>query len=278
MNYRDIFRENYKNITIDAAERDSEIDFVIEMLTGLKPIDFILGSVLTKNFVKEINQILIMHISEGIPLQYAMGQAFFANNVYFVNKSTLIPRPETEMLVEYCKKNFSKGSSLSILDIGTGSGCIAIELAKYFDNSNITAVDCNEDALFVAKKNAVCHNVNDKIMFIQSDLFKSVLGNFDVIISNPPYIPLSEKSLVQEDVLKFEPDIALFAEENGFFFYKRIIEQSKSFLKKKGLLLFEIGYNQASKISEILNENGYDNILVTQDCSSIDRMISAILK
>ena len=275
MNYKQDFRTLYSDKNISQYEKDSEIDFVIEMLTGLKSIDFIKGKHLCENECQQIVSVLKERIKTNIPLQYLVGEAYFAGNKYFVDKHTLIPRPETEIVVEKCLSKFAKQDSLKILDIGTGSGCISVELAKFYENSEITACDISEKVLVVAKKNACRYFVDNRINFVCSDVFSNIIGNFNLIVSNPPYISKKDVNRVQDDVFAFEPHNALFADDDGLFFYKKIIKESDNYLSDKGYIIFELGENQSEKVAECFKKNGFVNIELTKDLDGINRVISA---
>lgn len=271
------FKNKYKNLyfgkDMSEYEISSEIDFVIEMLTGLSSVDILLGKEFSPQEDEKIYNILKERVETNRPLQQIVGKAYFAGNIYSVNNFTLIPRPETEFLVDRCRKAYAKEKSIKILDIGTGTGCISIELAKYYENAQIVAVDVCQQTLDAAYKNAELHNVLNQINFILSDVFQGVQGTFDIIVSNPPYIPFSMS--VQQDVYDFEPHLALFAEDDGLYFYKKIITEAKQYLNKQALLAFEVGINQSEKVAEIFNQNEYVNISFTQDCDGVNRVVSA---
>lgn len=208
----------------------------------------------------------------GEPVQYIIGNVDFYGNIFKVNKNTLIPRFETELLVEktfkYINKYFTK--NIKIVDIGTGSGCIAISLSKLLNNSIVTGVDISPSALKVAKENNEINNTNVK--FIESDLFSNINDKYDVIISNPPYI--SEDEDIMDIVYNNEPHIALYAKDNGLYFYDKIIKESKKYLNDKFMIAFEIGYRQAGDIKKIINKYLNDvNIIIEKDYSGKDRFI-----
>lgn len=209
-------------------------------------------------------------LKEGKPVQYIVGNVDFYDINLLVNPNVLIPRFETELLVEktinYVKNQTKK---LEILDIGTGSGAIAITLAKHL-NSHVTAVDISKEALKIAQINAERNNTN--ITFIQSDILKNVTGKFDIVISNPPYI--SKEENIDPLVKNNEPAIALYADENGLYFYKNILENIKPYLKEKYLIAFEIGMTQASQIKNIAKKHfPHDKIIVKQDLTGRNRYI-----
>ena len=216
----------------------------------------------------------IRQYKEGKPLQYIVGTAPFYDLTLKVNKDVLIPRFETEYLVEktinYAKKYFS--NKINILDIGTGSGAIAISLKKHLD-SNVTASDISAKALEIAKENAI--NNNAKITFIKSDIFENIKGKFDIIISNPPYIAYDEE--IEDIVKNSEPHIALYAKDNGLYFYKKIINQAKKYLNKKSILAFEIGMTQGHSLKEYASIYFKDSkIFVEKDLTERDRYLFII--
>ena len=216
----------------------------------------------------------IRQYKEGKPLQYIVGTAPFYDLTLKVNKDVLIPRFETEYLVEktlnYAKKYFS--NKINILDIGTGSGAIAISLKKHLD-SNVTASDISAKALEIAKENAI--NNNAKITFIKSDIFENIKGKFDIIISNPPYIAYDEE--IEDIVKNNEPHIALYAKDNGLYFYKKIINQAKKYLNKKSILAFEIGMTQGHSLKEYASIYFKDSkIFVEKDLTERDRYLFII--
>ena len=211
---------------------------------------------------------------EGYPIQYLIGYVNFYGYKINVNENVLIPRYETEYLVEktinYSKILFNK--KVNILDLGTGSGAISIAVGKELD-SNVTAIDISGDALEVAKINAKENNLD--IKFIKSDMLSEVTGKYDIVISNPPYIDIDEK--IMESVKKYEPNIALFASEDGLCFYKKIISNIKPFLNEKFIIAFEIGWWQGNLIKDIATEYFKDSkIIIEKDLTNRDRYIFII--
>ncbi len=211
---------------------------------------------------------------EGYPIQYLIGYVNFYGYKINVNENVLIPRYETEYLVEktinYSKILFNK--KVNILDLGTGSGAISIALGKELD-SNVTAIDISGDALEVAKINAKENNLD--IKFIKSDMLSEVTGKYDIVISNPPYIDIDEK--IMESVKKYEPNIALFASEDGLCFYKKIISNINPFLNEKFIIAFEIGWWQGNLIKDIATEYFKDSkIIIEKDLTNRDRYIFII--
>ena len=223
----------------------------------------------SKNIEKDYQKLL-----EGYPIQYLIGYVDFYGYKINVNENVLIPRYETEYLVEktinYSKKMFD--SKLDILDLGTGSGAISIALGKKLD-SNVTGVDISDKALEVARNNALQNNIN--INFIKSDMLENVTGKYDIVISNPPYIDSEEK--IMDSVKKYEPHLALYAEDNGLYFYKNILSNIKPYLKEKFIIAFEIGWWQGKLIETIAKEYFEDSkVLTLKDLTNRDRYIFVI--
>ena len=211
---------------------------------------------------------------QGTPLQYILGEQYFMGLKFLVNKDVLIPRPDTEVLVyevlelvkEYPKK-------LKILDLCTGSGCIAISLAKNVKNAEIFASDISEKALAVAEKNSELNGTDVK--FMKSDMFGNIVEkDFDIIVSNPPYIASGDMAILSKEVLE-EPHSALDGGADGLDFYRKISENAINYLGKNGVLAFEIGYNQAEGIFDILRKFKYNNIRLVKDYSGNDRVVIA---
>lgn len=275
MNYRSDLKKIYTGFDISPYDRDSEIDFVIYCFSGLRTKDLILEKSPDNTQKEKIAKVLEQRVKTGRPIQQIVGKAFFAGNEFIINENTLIPRPETEFLIQQCLTLFPQNETLQILDIGTGSGCIAITLAKKFPNSHIIASDICQATLDIASKNIEKFRLYNKISLCNSNIFEHIKGFFDLIVSNPPYIPLNEKESVQKDVYEFEPHRALFAKENGLYFYAKIIKESKAFLKPNGYLVFEIGINQSKPVSELFLKNNFANICIIKDFNDIDRIISA---
>jgi release factor glutamine methyltransferase len=231
-----------------------------------------------KKYIKENNlddnyyNKCLKELEKGKPIQYIIGNVDFYGNIIKVNPSVLIPRFETELLVDLTIKkikNIFKDKQIDILDLGTGSGCIAISLKKE-TNSNVDALDISTDALDLAKNNAKDNNV--EINFINKDMTKYKEKKYDVIISNPPYIRYDEE--IMEIVKNNEPHLALYAEDDGLYFYKEIIKNIPNITKDKYLVCFEIGESQSTAVVDIAKENLKDiNISVHKDYSDKDRFI-----
>ncbi|MCL4140592.1 UNVERIFIED_CONTAM: hypothetical protein GTU68_019375 [Idotea baltica] len=239
--------------------------------TVLQP-DFIITDDLLSTFKNIINR-----LQKEEPIQYILGNTAFYGLPFLVNENTLIPRPETEELVEWVLKEDEK--SLKILDIGTGSGCIPISLAKNLKNASISAIDISTEALEVAKQNAALNNV--AIHFIEMDILKTTslnVKNFDIIVSNPPYVRELEKVEIKNNVLQNEPHLALFVDdENPLLFYKKIADLAKQHLSKNGLLFFEINQYLGKETVEMLHQKGFQSLELKKDLFGNDRMIKASL-
>ena len=222
--------------------------------------------------VSELDIMLEKRI-KGIPCQYITKNVQFMSLEFEVNENVLIPRQDTELLVETILK--IRPNNPEILDICTGSGCIAVSLAKYINCQNVRACDISEKALEVAKKNAEKNGV--EVEFYKDDILTSEKYDqkYDIVVSNPPYIETAVVLTLDSVVKDFEPRIALDGGTDGLDFYRKIADYAKHILKDNGLLALEIGYNQAQSLYEILTENGYDEITLLQDLSGNDRVITA---
>lgn len=215
---------------------------------------------------------LISRRAAHIPLQHITGFQEFMGLKFMVNEHVLIPRQDTECLVEEAMIETMDG--MRVLDLCTGSGCILISLMKYKNELIGTAVDLSEEALEVAKKNAEYHQV--PITFVKSDLFENLPvpdHKFDVIVSNPPYIPTKDIDTLMEEVRLHEPKQALDGSEDGLYFYRKISSESPDYLVHGGKLLFEIGYNQGEQVCAIMSENGFEQIRIIKDLAGLDRVV-----
>ncbi|MCX6168067.1 MAG: peptide chain release factor N(5)-glutamine methyltransferase [Ignavibacteriales bacterium] len=214
------------------------------------------------------------------PLQYIIGKVEFYGLEFKVTRDVLIPRAETEILVEEIIKFCKDKTGLHILDIGTGSGNIPVALARNLEDVEITAVDVSAKALEVAKENAILNNAESRIKFIHSDVahLPREAGLFDLVISNPPYISAEEYPTLQKEIKDYEPTIALTDSNDGLDFYRMITEKSKSFLKIGGKIFFEIGKDQFEDVEKILSGNDFCNIEIIKDYQQIERVISGELK
>ena len=269
-NLKQFFIQKLSSI-MPISEAIGEIDFIIKEHLNINKTKLILSPQILDEYKEEVEKIINKRIEERMPLQYILNKATFFDDVYFVDENVLIPRPETELLVnEIVKYSTNK---TKILEIGTGSGCIAISIAKILKNDSITSCDISQGALNVAKLNAQNICPNRKIKFVESDIFENIAEKFDIIVSNPPYIDIEFKKDMQEEVLKFEPHNALFAENSGMLFYEKIIKNARNYLNQNGILAFEVGINQAQKVKELLENSNFSKVIIITDLSSIDRVV-----
>ncbi len=225
---------------------------------------------------------LIAKRSEHIPLQYLTGEQEFMGLTFIVNKNVLIPRQDTEVLVEEIMRDLHDG--MRILDLCTGSGCILLSLLQYSNNCQGVGTDLSEEALCVARENYSRLKADKPEMeaaFIKSDLFENLdtekSGKFDIIVSNPPYIKTNVIDTLMPEVREHEPLMALDGREDGLFFYRKITEGVKRYLVRGGMLYYEIGYDQAKEVAAIMKEEGFSEIEVVKDFAGLDRVVKGIL-
>jgi len=233
---------------------------------------------LEENLLKIYFDLLEQRASK-VPLQHITGFQEFMSLPFEVGRNVLIPRQDTEILVEtvinLCKKN--RHERVDILDVGTGSGCIAVSLAYYIPRSFVTAVDIKPEALAVARKNAAINGVSDRIRFVKSNLFDNLDGEkFDFIVSNPPYIRSGDIESLQDEVKCHEPLAALDGGIDGLDFYRAIVSKAPDFLKEEGMLVFETGYDQAYAVKELMKDYFMD-IEIKKDLAGIDRVVTGTL-
>jgi release factor glutamine methyltransferase len=213
------------------------------------------------------------------PLQYITGKVEFYGLEFYVNKHVLIPRQETEILVETIINSYSENSFSRILDIGTGTGNISITLAKHLRETKIISIDISHRALEVAAQNVKLSGTESNLFIKQCDVFdtESVakLGKFDLIVSNPPYVSKNEFFTLQDEIINHEPEMAVTDNQDGYSFYKRISEAGRELLNDKGKIFFEVGQNQHQNVISILNDSSYKNIKTIKDYLQIERVVSA---
>ena len=258
---------------VAAGEEAESLSFVYRALNELSFTDFVLKlraevSQEEREKLKAIQEQLLAHM----PAQYIIGNSDFYGLTLKVDERVLIPRPETEELVELILSE-NPEKSLSVLDIGTGSGAIALALANSRPDWQITASDISKEALALAAENAQSCGLN--LAFLQSDCFEEISGRFDIIVSNPPYISETDKDEVGLNVLTSEPHMALFAEEDGYAVYRKIAEQAGDYLTEKGKIYLEIGYKQGDGVRELLKKSfPQKRIRVLKDQFGKDRMVA----
>jgi len=277
--FKDFFTEALSEL-FPKTEIDSFFFILMEEKLNLQRIDTVLKPdfLIPEEQLTDLKKIL-QRLQKEEPIQYILGNTEFYGLPFFVDESTLIPRSETEELVAWVIEEVAKLQSnpvtkLSILDIGTGTGCIPISLAKNLPKAKITAIDVSPKALEVAKKNAHINKVT--IDFIELDILttKSLPQEFDIIVSNPPYVRELEKVEIKNNVLENEPHLALFvADENPLIFYSKIADLAKQQLSKNGLLFFEINQYLGKETMALLEEKGFKNIELRKDIFGKDRMV-----
>nr|WP_297874115.1 peptide chain release factor N(5)-glutamine methyltransferase [uncultured Blautia sp.] len=220
--------------------------------------------------------------SRHVPLQQLTGEAYFYGMKFYVNEDVLIPRQDTEVLVEEVLKLSrtvfpeEKRKHLNILDVCTGSGCILLSLLSNLENAVGTGVDLSEKALNVARING--RNLGIQAEWIHSNLFDKVQGKYDMIVSNPPYIKTSVIGELMDEVKYHEPKMALDGREDGLYFYRAMIREAEEYLNQGGILAFEIGYDQGESVSRLMREQGYSQVQVIQDLAGLDRCVTGIRK
>ncbi|MCZ8196784.1 MAG: peptide chain release factor N(5)-glutamine methyltransferase [Flavobacterium sp.] len=273
----------------DEMEIESFFYIILESFHNKKRIDLALNPEMEMDALQLLRwESTLAALKKEKPIQYILGETEFYGLPFLVNKNTLIPRPETEELIELIIKSYNLQPTINnpkILDIGTGSGCIAISLAKNLPNAQVSAIDVSEKALATAQKNAEINNVN--VNFIQADILKvDDLENlptsniqhptkYDVIVSNPPYVRNLEKSEIKPNVLEYEPHLALFVEDNdALLFYRKIAELAKKSLTENGKLYFEINQYLGKETVELLENFGFKNVILKKDIYGNYRMIS----
>ena len=275
MNYNEILNNgsnylkkyNFKNSLLES-------ELLLSKVLNKKREDLILNSknILKIQEIKKFNEFLLRR-KRYEPIAYILGFKYFWKFKFITDKSVLIPRPDTELIVEESLKHIPKNISKKILDIGTGSGCIAISILKERSKCVVTGLDLSIKAINVAKSNAKLHHLGNKINFVNIDIDKYNSYNYDLIISNPPYINSIELNRLDDDIKFHEPKLALFGGIDGFKSIKKVVVKSNKLLKRNGKLILEIGSKQKFKTMKILKENGYYVNKISKDLSGKDRCI-----
>ena len=261
--------------SVDNASVDAW--YLLEHIYGISRVDFLIrrNDPFDKAQMKQRAdyQALIRRRSEGYPVQYLTGNTEFMGLPFFVNESALIPRQDTEVLVETALVMMKPECRL--LDMCTGSGCILLSLAKLGTVAEGVGVDISEGALKVAERNRENLGLS-QVRLVHSDLFESVEGVFDMIVSNPPYIPTEDIEDLMREVRDHEPHLALDGSKDGLLFYRKLAEESGRYLVPGGSLLFEIGYDQGEAVSQLLDQAGFKDIHVKKDLAGLDRVVYAV--
>lgn len=263
---------------IEPAEAKVEAELLLKHFCNYDAKKEIMGEVLSEDELVLVEEKARERVTTRRPIQHIIGFADFMGEQFIVNEFTLIPREETEFLVREAVRIIQENNLSQAIEIGAGSGCVACMVAK-LAGIPVIGVDISNEALHVALDNATKHNLFNRAIFRKSDIYSNVRERekFDIIISNPPYIPLSEKGKLQKEV-EFDPEIALFApDKDGIDFYRRIIEGAGRLFVNRGFVVFELGVNQAPLVEKLFKENGFKNIKITKDLAGIERVISAEL-
>ena len=264
-------QEQLKNAQIEDAVLDAW--YLLEFVTGISRAEYFMS--MSEEMTSEHENQYRAYIAKRatrIPLQHIVGVQAFMGLEFEVNEHVLIPRQDTEVLVEEVLKVLKPG--MRVLDMCTGSGCILISLLKLGKEIQGTAVDLSEEALEVAKRNAKKLNVD--ATFLHSDLFECVEGNYDVIVSNPPYIRTDVIRGLQEEVRLHDPFMALDGKEDGLYFYREIVKESVSHLCKGGMLYFEIGHDQGNDVKRLMEDVGFQSVMVKKDLAGLDRVVFGV--
>ncbi|MGT2800742.1 peptide chain release factor N(5)-glutamine methyltransferase [Streptococcus marmotae] len=271
MNYAQLF-SHYESKLDEVEEEPESLAYTFRALKQLTLTDFVL--LLTKEVTKDdknLLELIFQQLAQHVPAQYIIGKTNFHGLEFSVDPRVLIPRPETEELVNLILAENAE-SDIAVLDIGTGSGAIAISLAKTQPNWRVTASDISLDALAVAQENAKQNQV--ELAFVQSNVWQDVKGQYDIIVSNPPYIARADVEEVGLNVLHSEPHMALFAEEDGLAIYRQIAERAAEFLTEKGKIYLEIGYKQGQQVKDLFQTAFPEKrVRVLKDQFGQDRMV-----
>ena len=278
MTYREARMQAAKQLAAAGVENEAaESWFLMEAVCGISRSFYLLHEQEAMDPVQEQVYFALTRQRCGrMPLQYLTGEQEFMGLPFCVNEHVLIPRQDTEVLVEEAIRVIQKEMpEAAVLDLCTGSGCIGISIQSFCSNTQVTAADISEDALKVAQKNAKENQV--PVKFVHSDLFKEISGSYDMIVSNPPYIPTDVIPQLMPEVQVFEPIEALDGKEDGLYFYRKIVEQSKDYLNSGGSLMFEIGYDQGKDVSKMMTDAGFSNVCVKKDLAGNDRVVTGML-
>lgn len=275
----DIFNksvEYLKKNGVPSALVDTEYIFSEALKVSRNTLKYSMSREIKEEDKNKIREMLMLRAKNRKPLQYILGEWEFYGLPFKVRENVLIPRPDTEILVEQCIQLMREIEEPNILDIGSGSGAISIAIANELKSSSVTGVDINEDAIRLANENKVLNKV-ENVNFMKSDLFEKLDEDFkyDLIVSNPPYITKEEYETLMPEVKNFEPKNALTDLGDGLYFYREISKKAGAYLKDTGYLAFEIGYKQAKDVSKILEDNNFAILSVVKDYGGNDRVVLA---
>ena len=276
MTIKDIIVKYSKELEEISPTPRLDVETLLQKVLGVDRLYILLN--LERVLSEDEEQLFNKFINERLnnrPIAYIVGNREFMGLDFFVKEGVLIPRPDTEVLVEEVIELAKKKDAKNILDIGTGSGAITVSLAKYLENVKVTSVDISDIALEIGKRNAISNEVDDRINFVKSDLFTNIdkETKFDIIVSNPPYIKREVIDTLDKQVKDYEPYNALEGGEDGLDFYRQITKESIDYLKQGGILAYEVGHDQAEDVSEIMKSYGYTKIYKKKDIQGIDRVV-----
>lgn len=256
----------------EAGIEEAKLDawYLLEYVTGIGRAEYYgrPDRVIEEEMVRKYMETIRIR-STRVPLQHITGEQVFMGYPFLVNEHVLIPRQDTESLVEEALKVTTAG--MKVLDMCTGSGCILLSMMKKKPGMKGIGCDISKEALKVAEENA--KRLKVETVFVESDLFENVTGKFDVIVSNPPYIRTDVIAGLQDEVKLYDPFLALDGKEDGLYFYRKIITESTAYMKNSGVLLFEIGSDQGEAVSDLMNAAGYQNVTVKKDLAGLDRVV-----
>jgi len=257
---------------IEGAARDARILAAFALEIPISELSLKINEQVSEKIIAELEKLILRRIDRE-PISKILGRREFWGRSFSINENVLDPRGDTETLIDFVIEKPVK----SVLELGTGSGAIAVTLACEWKEVHVTAIDISEDALSMAKINAEKFNVQKKIHFLKSDWFESVKGSFDLIISNPPYIGLIEQNEISAEVIKYDPEIALFAGSDGLDAYQTIIPNIAKFLNPDGIVVLETGAFQGIQVKNMMNTVGFIDAKIVKDLSGKDRLVAAKL-
>ena len=257
---------------IEGAARDARILTAFALEIPISELSLKINEQVSGKITSKLEKLILRRINRE-PISKILGRRDFWGRTFYINENVLDPRGDTETLIDFVIEKPVK----SVLELGTGSGAIAITLACEWKEVHVTAVDISEDALLLAKLNAEKFNVQNKIHFLKSDWYDNVKGLFDLIISNPPYIGLVEQDELSAEVIKYDPEIALFAGRDGLDAYRRIIPSLSKFLNPDGFVALETGASQSNQVKNMMNAVGFIDAKIVKDLSGKDRLVAAKL-
>ena len=257
---------------IEGAARDARILTAFAFEIPISELSLKINQQVSEKIIFELEKLILRRINRE-PISKILGRRDFWGRTFSINENVLDPRADTETLIDFVIEKPVK----SVLELGTGSGAIAVTLACEWKEVHVTATDISENALSLAKINAEKFNVQNKIHFLTSDWFENVKGAYDLIISNPPYIGLTEKDEISAEVIKYDPEIALFAGRDGLDAYRRIIPSLTKFLNPDGFVALETGASQSNQVKNMMNAVGFIDAKIVKDLSGKDRLVAAKL-